>query len=41
MKPVIDGTGQCAWLWTEVCEIQGIMVHPPQNILRCFHVTRM
>jgi hypothetical protein len=27
MKPVIDGTGQCAWLWTEVCEIQGVMVH--------------
>jgi hypothetical protein len=27
MKPAIDGTGQCAWLWTEVYEIQGVMVH--------------
>jgi hypothetical protein len=27
MKLVTGGAGQCAWLWTQVCEIQGVIVH--------------
>lgn len=26
MKLVSDAAGQCAWLWTKVCEVLGVVV---------------